>query len=403
MLRSAVVSSGVFASVALAQTAPVVYQGRLDQGGEAYTGLADFRFSMYNAVEGGLLMSGPFEADGISVVDGLFNAELEFEHDGAVGIARWLEIEARVPAGSGVFETLSPRQRLSEAPVAAQARGAQVQPDGSVVVQRSIDFTWAVDHRGATGEHRLVQRVTQTFVPTVSGTLYEAYLYDEIVLGDAYTIDVFEGAGTGGSHIDYTSEINGFNTFQNQAKVLAGTTYTLEYVVFDEGTGLPGGANIEVSTGDTYPDGTSDLAPGEDLRFGIAIKAPGTARTMFTADFGLYVSGSSQVDGDVSVDLPSEAINPDEMLGEPGVASATGGDGTVDSTTPKVILSRGINCPTDGFVLALATFEFAYSHTNGTNSLYEFGISNGGTVFPTNQDVQFAWPPTRPRRPTGRV
>jgi len=76
-----------------------------------------------------------------------------------------------------------------------------------------------------------------------------------------------------------------------------------------------------------------------------------------------------------------------DIADEPGVASITEGasalalDGTV-----QILLSRSIVAPAAGYVLAIATAQVRVSHTLGTSSNANFGVSSSG-VLPPNQDV----------------
>jgi alpha-tubulin suppressor-like RCC1 family protein len=131
------VTSKVYTSVALlmllagtgvAQTSlgtSFTYQGELDSGGVAGSGVFDARFRLYDAASNGNQIGQTLCVDNLAVSLGRFSVSLDF---GAVfaGQKRYLEIEVRADAGldctsgSG-FTLLSPRQSLSAAPNAAFA------------------------------------------------------------------------------------------------------------------------------------------------------------------------------------------------------------------------------------------------------------------------------------------
>jgi hypothetical protein len=100
------------------------YQGQLKQNGSPVTGSADFVFTLWDAPTGGnqVGVTVQSETGGHPVVDGLFTIELDFNPSGEWifdGTALWMEVSVDYPAGSGQWETLSPRQRLTTTPFAS--------------------------------------------------------------------------------------------------------------------------------------------------------------------------------------------------------------------------------------------------------------------------------------------
>ncbi len=89
------------------------------------------------------------------------------------------------------------------------------------------------------------------------------------------------------------------------------------------------------------------------------------------------------------VEIPQDAIQSFEISDEPGVASATntGSMGSISSGM-NVLLQRTIVVPASGYLLVVATAQIGVSHTNGTSTGAEFGVSlNDSTTLPANQDV----------------
>ncbi|MCH9032526.1 MAG: hypothetical protein IIB00_09755, partial [candidate division Zixibacteria bacterium] len=64
-----------------------------------------------------------------------------------------------------------------------------------------------------------------------------------------------------------------------------------------------------------------------------------------------------------------------------------------------IISTRVINCPTSGYVLAIASVEFGFSHVNGASSVYNLWLSQS-TTQPTGHQKNIVWPSTYP---TGTV
>jgi hypothetical protein len=93
--------------------------------------------------------------------------------------------------------------------------------------------------------------------------------------------------------------------------------------------------------------------------------------------------------GDASVNLPVDAIASDEIFDEPGVASdkayyVPGGIALGAGFT--TLATRSIYAPGPGFILVIGSAQPTYSHTLGTNTQAEFGVSDGSGSFPDNQD-----------------
>lgn len=102
-----------------AQTTAFTYQGQLRDGTNTANGSYDLVFDIYNASSGGSAQATSLTNSAVSVNNGLFTVVLDF---GGVfpGSDRWLQISIRTN-GTGLFSTLSPRQRFFSAPYAITA------------------------------------------------------------------------------------------------------------------------------------------------------------------------------------------------------------------------------------------------------------------------------------------
>lgn len=100
------------------------YQGRLVKSGAPVNDNVDFEFALWDADVGGNQLGSTLTHHDVEVVDGLFDVLLDFGADPFDGDARWLEVAVRVPAGSGPYTTLSPRQELTPVPYAIFAETA---------------------------------------------------------------------------------------------------------------------------------------------------------------------------------------------------------------------------------------------------------------------------------------
>ena len=128
---------GVAPAAAFGQTA-ITYQGHLKQSGSPANGSFNMTFKLYDALAGGTQQGPTLTFDGVggnpaavAVASGLFTVSLDFGvAPYTANAARWLEI-----AVSGT--TLTPRQSLSPAPFALNARGINVDAAGKVGIGTS--------------------------------------------------------------------------------------------------------------------------------------------------------------------------------------------------------------------------------------------------------------------------
>ncbi|MEL6796362.1 MAG: hypothetical protein AAFO89_06005, partial [Planctomycetota bacterium] len=79
--------------------------------------------------------------------------------------------------------------------------------------------------------------------------------------------------------------------------------------------------------------------------------------------------------GDAAVELPQNSISALEMLNEPGVANSVRTSTATVGGSQSIIVDRQINCPTNGFVLAIATAEATVDHTFLFQSSMIIGIT----------------------------
>ena len=108
---------------ALAQDTAFTYQGHLNDNGSPASGIYDLRFTIYDAVSFGNVVSGVLTNAATPVVNGLFSVTLDFGTGAFTGPGRWLQLEARTNGG-GAFTALLPRQQVLPTPYAIMANTA---------------------------------------------------------------------------------------------------------------------------------------------------------------------------------------------------------------------------------------------------------------------------------------
>jgi hypothetical protein len=114
-------------------TPAFTYQGELRLGSGPANGAFDLQFRLFDSL--GLQIGATITATNVAVSGGLFSVPLDFGPAQFAGERQFLEIAIR-PAGSGTFETLSPRTEVTAAPYAWSA---------AVALANSVTTTSIVD------------------------------------------------------------------------------------------------------------------------------------------------------------------------------------------------------------------------------------------------------------------
>jgi uncharacterized coiled-coil protein SlyX len=138
-----------FFTCASAQTGVITYQGRLNDNGTLADGVYDLRFTIYDAVTNGSVVSIPMTNAATGVTNGLFSAPLDFDTNTFDGSARWIEIAARTN-GAALFTTLDPRQAITSTPYAIQSRNANIAAIANSVAAANITGALSVTQLPAT-------------------------------------------------------------------------------------------------------------------------------------------------------------------------------------------------------------------------------------------------------------
>src|SRR6056297_293519 len=107
-------------------TSSITYQGRLDDGAMPVDGSVDLVFTFFDKIIDGQQLAASFSVNDVRVEQGYFTQDIPVPNlPNAFFLGDvWLEIKIAHPAGSGQFETLSPRQAVRPAPRALLAQNA---------------------------------------------------------------------------------------------------------------------------------------------------------------------------------------------------------------------------------------------------------------------------------------
>ena len=110
------------AGITVAQTTEFTYQGSLKDGANPATGIYDFEFLLFDAMEDGSQIGSTLSRNGVAVSNGAFDVKLDFGNQ-FPGANRFLEIRVR-QTGGGAFTILTPRQSVTSVPYSVKSLSA---------------------------------------------------------------------------------------------------------------------------------------------------------------------------------------------------------------------------------------------------------------------------------------
>lgn len=316
-----------------------VYQGTLQDEGAPADGLYDIAFAVFDATAGGNLVAGGFAiVPSVQVTNGLFEAFIDFGVTGSVfdsDTTRWLELQVR-PNGQDVpFDVLSPRQRISPAPLANYA------------LRSGTSLQDAYDNGSS------------------------------IILGDGDGPVEIRSSTFNSARLNLGSDTG---TESSGRFYMYGPTGNLMITAERDGS-IGGGGFVTVKRND---DGANGI-----ILEGNASNTESSQLSIFGPSIGMLLS--TRLTNDASVQIPNNAINALEIINEVGAAevedlSAT--DLTDNLAAIDVINSVTIFTPTDGYVLVIASAEVTIGHATGTSSSVNVGVSRSMTAFESNTDLE---------------
>ncbi len=153
VVPSSIVGSPALARASGSTTQEFTYQGKLTQNNVVVNGTADLRFTLWDASGLGVQIGPVLAANGVTVSNGLVTVLLDFGPGTFSGDGRWLEVEARFPAGVGSFETLTPRQSITPTPYALYSLNpGPTGPQGPAGPQGDPGATGATGAQGPQGD-----------------------------------------------------------------------------------------------------------------------------------------------------------------------------------------------------------------------------------------------------------
>lgn len=312
--------------------------------GQPVNGSNLLRLSLYSSPAGGTALQEIRQT--VDVSQGVFTATLGFDPQ-LFGAAeeRWVEIG--VQTGPGVFETLTPRQRIGAAPLALTIPGLQV--TSRLVVDQTMEglgpfaspalndgVRWQSFTTGGTGEIRAVDASVQNTTNT----------------GATITAKLYRGLGVNGTPVAVTTAIlSAFTgtslrfTFPAAVSVAAEEVFTLEL-------SSPAPILWFVQRNTSYVRGESDFEPNADYRI-ITYLSNRAAGSEFSFNGSITASTVRGTDGSFSQGVLAGSLNATNASITDTVSASTLSSSilststiTAGSITANSITANTFNVPT---------------------------------------------------------
>jgi len=269
LIRLLAVVLFIIVSTACIQSAPIAYQGQLQDGGQKANGIYDFQFHLTKA-ESGDPGTG-ISIEGVPVTNGLFTVLLDFGPAVFDGSDLWVEIGVRTNGSDEAFQILSPRQPITATPyamfalAAGSATGGTGGTNGIVLTSGGSnvliyatntfvatpypDTNWiyvsGAGRVAANGVYGL-QSSTPTLAYTNINGMRFVYFPDELA---DYVWEIIDPAGIalyGAFHFDFTDaeDVGMWTAIDNSARprpsfVSYGTNYLTNYTTQMQIAGAP--------------------------------------------------------------------------------------------------------------------------------------------------------------------
>jgi len=407
------------------------YQGRITNAGTPVTGTVDVRFSLWDSSAGGAQVGSTIDKIGTSIQDGLYNTDLNFGVDAFDGTERWLQIEVRTPSGSGSYVNLG-RQQILCTPYAIQTRGLFVDDARNVGIgttnpQAALHISNG-DLRVDGGLGVYTNSGTDLLMGTIINASTGVYLVFRNITNGWNTLAIGTSEYDGAGFVNMFDKVNQETlTLDSDADDTDNGVAEGEITLRSRGGGSGGIVSVRNDAGDetisllggiagnsgmlsmyhpSSPFPYIELAEDFDAGGGgvLSIDYDNAGNAGFLVD-GNYAGTSSTAlsvlgsgssfavftdkTGNDAVFLANDAVRDWEILNEPGVASATSNSAVLLSGGVQTVLSRTITAPTSGYCIVIGSCQLGATHSTGTNSDANVGVSDTAGALPANQDVLF--------------
>ena len=108
------------------QTSVFLYQGRLNDGGNAANGTYDMQFKLFDTLAGGVQVGVTQTNAAVTVTTGVFAVSLDFGPNAFTGAGRYLEVAVRPAGNPNAHTVLSPRTQILTSPYSIRSNTSAV-------------------------------------------------------------------------------------------------------------------------------------------------------------------------------------------------------------------------------------------------------------------------------------
>ena len=352
-MRHRCIAAALCTAAGLATAQPIdgtfTYQGELKDAGVLADGLYDINFALFAQEIGGAALTNDLIED-VQVEDGLFTVDLDFGlAQFEPGQKRWMLIQVS-PANAGAFQSLTPRQELTSTPFASFAVNADA----------------------------------AAFAASSGTDLQEAF-------DNGNVIDLASSGFSSGFRITRPAD---------SSRVFVFDSDSLNSVALF-GSQPPSGADAWFLSSDT-DIGSNILKVARNLNGNDGLRFVGLdneSNFRLTGNTSIFEIDTDDSDTNNRAVLPGSSVSPAETLGEAGLAERSNSLGTfltASDPTIDVLDSVTVDCPTDGYVLVIASAEaqVAKSGTAGINA--NLAVSSSPTSIPAHGDIEVSVLGTQP-------
>ncbi len=386
----------------------VTFQGKLtDTSGIALEdGIHSIRLAIYDSPTGGTLLWDA-GAQNVTTVDGLFTYELGSNVSLPASLftdtARFLgitvgndaELSPRIPFRSVPYAIESSHSAKSDSALVAQTATSASQADSATFAQISevalsatvsefADSATSADSADvATNAHALEGMSPLFYLDWNNLTNVPAGFADGIDNGATVS------AGTG---LQLVAGVFSIQPGGVTETLIADNAVTAAKIAADA-VGSSEVQNNSLTSVDLAANsvGSSEIINGSVSNVDIAANSIGAVQIIANTIDSNKIADSSISGADIAPNsigaeqIKNNSFSSADILDEPGVAQISA---AWFLTTPSLttIASHTINCPGNGFVMALANFEMKVDHVAGTASQAIVGLSNASSSLPSDQN-----------------
>lgn len=342
----------------VAQAQPLTYQGKLTESGLPANGMYEMRFRAFPALLGGLQLGSTDTVNNVNVTDGLFTVQIDMLTGVPLTGELYLEIEVRAAGSGGAFVLLSPRTRMTPAPLSLLSLNDRWSPSGSNMVRSNTGITNVLV--GTTTPIYFDSILTLNRTTTTTNLLSGMYVDGSLSNSQSY----YGWATAGVSRAEI-----GYNGGSNRLELTFGNFNALSIL-----------NNGQVGIGGS-PVATEKLFVAGDIRStgSLDIAGPTTLRSQVIGLNDIYLSGEYRYDSPrarrISI-AASSFISPSSALVTSLDLYSTGA-GYV-STVGAATMVAPVQLPSGAVITRVAAYLIDNSTENLTASLVY--VSHTGTV-----------------------